>query len=67
MKDWDIGDHCDILISNDKDYDVEKLICRLNLIKVLISSDEDSRYDICLEKSDNYADDLLKAIKEKYL
>lgn len=67
LKDWDIGDHCDILISNDKDYDVEKLICRLNLIKVLISSDEDSRYDICLEKSDNYADDLLKAIKEKYL
>ena len=62
-----IGEDCDILISNDKDYDVEKIISRLNIIKVLISNDNDSRYDICFDKSDDYAEKLMDIINERYL
>lgn len=62
-----IGEDCDILISNEKTYDVEKIISRLNIIKVLISNDNDSRYDICLDKCDNYADMLMDIINERYL
>ena len=42
LNNFDIGESCDILISNDKNYDVDKTISRLNLIKVLISDDDDS-------------------------
>ena len=42
-----------IPITDDKDYDVDKLISRLNTIKVFISNENDSRYDICLDKSEN--------------
>ena len=62
-----IGDDCDILISNNKEYDVDKIISRLNIIKVLISNEDDSRYDICLEKSNDYANELMNIIEEKYL
>ena len=55
-----------ILISNDVNYDVSNVISRLNIIKVLISSDNDSRYDICLDKTLN-ACELMDIIKEKYL
>ena len=67
LKNLDIGQNCDILISNDKNYDVDNLISRLNTIKVLISDDNDSRYDICLDKCENYADELMNVIKERYL
>ena len=46
---------------------MDKIISRLNIIKVLISDDNDSRYDLCLDKRVNYADDLMDIIKEKYL
>lgn len=62
-----VGEDCDILISNSADYDIDNVISRLNLIKVLISPDDDLRYDICLDKTGNYADELLNIIKEKYL
>ena len=62
-----IGEDCDILISNNKEYDVDKIISRLNIIKVLISNEDDSRYDICLEKSNDYANELMNIIEEKYL
>ena len=61
----DIGEDCDILISTDKDYDIEKVISRLNLIKVLISKDSDERYDFNLDDID--AEKLLNQIKDKYL
>ena len=67
LNNLDIGENCDILISNDKNYEVDKLISRLNIIKVLISNDNDSRYDICLDESENYADKLMAAIKDRYL
>lgn len=67
LNNFDIGKDCDILISNDKDYDVDKIVSRLNIIKVLISAEDDSRYDICLNKSDNYADNLMDIINKKYL
>ena len=63
----DIGEDCDILISNDKNYNVDKAVSRLNLIKVLISNENDSRYDICLDKCENYSDKLMGIIKENYL
>ncbi len=66
-KNLDIGEDCDILLSADENYDVNKIISRLNIIKVLISPNADERYDICLEKQDNYADKLLDSIKDKYL
>ena len=62
-----IGDNCDILISADENYDVDRIVSRLNIIKVLVSDNIDERYDICLAKQDNYADKLLDSIKEKYL
>ena len=46
---------------------MDKIISRLNIIKVLISNNNDSRYDICLDKSVNYADELMNIIEEKYL
>ena len=67
LNNLDIGEDCDILISNSIDYPVEKVISRLNLIKVLISDKNDSRYDICLDKNDDYADSLLNLIEDKYL
>ena len=67
LENFAIGEDCDIIISNDKDYDVEKIISRLNIIKVLISNDKDSRYDICLDKSDDYAKKLMDTINERYL
>ena len=67
LENLDIGEDCDILISNDKNYDVKKIVSRLNIIKVLISNDNDSRYDICLDKSEDYADNLMNIIKERYL
>ena len=67
LNNFDIGEDCDILISNDKNYDIDKIISRLNIIKVLISDNNDSRYDICLNKSVNYADELMDIIEEKYL
>ena len=67
LKNLAIGEDCDILISNNRDYDIESIVSRLNLIKVLISNNEDSRYDICLEKQEDYADKLLSIIEEKYL
>ena len=67
LNNFDIGEDCDILISNDKNYDVDKIVSRLNLIKVLISSENDSRYDICLDKCENYSDKLMDIIKEEYL
>ena len=67
LENFAIGEDCDIIISNDKDYDVEKIISRLNIIKVLISNDNDSRYDICLDKSDDYARKLMDTINERYL
>lgn len=66
LNNFDIGEDCDILISNDVNYDVGNVISRLNIIKVLISSDNDSRYDICLDKTLN-ACELMDIIKEKYL
>ena len=66
LNNFDIGENCDILISNDVNYDVGNVISRLNIIKVLISSDNDSRYDICLDKTLN-ACELMDIIKEKYL
>lgn len=62
-----IGEDCDILISNNKEYNIDKVISRLNLIKVLISDNDDKRYDICLDMGDNYADKLLNLINHKYL
>ena len=67
LKNLAIGEDCDILISNNENYDIENVVSRLNLIKVLISSNEDSRYDICLEKQDNYADKLFNVIEDRYL
>ena len=67
LNNLDIGQNCDILISNDKNYDVDKLISRLNTIKVLISNDNDSRYDICLDKCENFDNKLMDVIKERYL
>lgn len=67
LNNFDIGKDCDILISNDKNYDVDKIVSRLNIIKVLISDDNDSRYDICLGKSSNYADNLMNIINKEYL
>lgn len=67
LNNFDIGEDCDILISNDINYDVDKIISRLNIIKVLISNNNDSRYDICLDKCLNYADELMDIIEEKYL
>ena len=67
LNNLDIGEDCDILISNDKSYNVDKAVSRLNLIKVLISNENDSRYDICLDKCENYSDKLMDIIKEKYL
>ena len=61
----DIGEDCDILISTDKDYNIEKVISRLNLIKVLISQDSDERHDFNLEDID--AEKLLNQIEDKYL
>ena len=66
LNNFDIGENYDILISNDVNYDVGNVISRLNIIKVLISSDNDSRYDICLDKTLN-ACELMDIIKEKYL
>jgi len=63
----EIGEDCDILISNNKDYNIDKIISRLNLIKVLISDNDDERYDICLDMKDNYADELFNLIDLKYL
>ena len=63
----EIGEDCDILISNNKEYNIDKVVSRLNLIKILISSDDDERYDICLDARKNYADELLKVISHKYL
>ncbi|WP_407378850.1 glycosyltransferase family 2 protein [Methanobrevibacter sp.] len=63
----EIGEDCDILISNDKDYNIDKAISRLNLIKVLICENDDERYDICLDVKENYADELLNLINRKYL
>ena len=56
-----------LLISNDKDYNIDKAISRLNLIKVLICENDDERYDICLDVKENYADELLNLINRKYL
>ncbi len=67
LNNFAIGEDCDILISNNINYDVDKIISRLNIIKVLISNNNDSRYDICLDKSVNYADELMNIIEEKYL
>ena len=63
---FDIGEDCDILISASREYDVDKIISRLNIIKVLISKDYDERYDICLDIRKNYADSLLNIIRDKY-
>ena len=63
----DIGEDCDILISNDENYDINNIISRLNLIKVLVSNNENSNYDICLDRCENYADELFNIIEDRYL
>ena len=64
--DLDIGQDCDILISTEKEYDIKNVSSRLNLIKILISDEDNDGYDMVLSEND-FEFNLLDKIKEKYL
>ena len=64
--DLDIGQDCDILISTKKEYDIKNVSSRLNLIKILISDEDNDDYDMVLSEND-FEFNLLDKIKEKYL
>ena len=66
INDLAIGKDCDILISTKKDYNIEKINSRLNLIKILIDDEDNEKYDMVLNKKD-FEFNLLDKIKEKYL
>ena len=57
---------CDILISTEKEYDIKNVSSRLNLIKILISDEDNDGYDMVLSEND-FEFNLLDKIKEKYL
>ena len=61
-----IWQDCDILISTDKEYDIKNVSSRLNLIKILISDEDNDGYDMVLSEND-FEFNLLDKIKEKYL
>ena len=66
IDDLDIGQDCDILISTEKEYDIKNVSSRLNLIKILISDENNNDYDMVLSEND-FEFNLLDKIKEKYL
>ena len=54
------------IISTEKEYDIKNVSSRLNLIKILISDEDNDGYDMVLSEND-FEFNLLDKIKEKYL
>ena len=62
-----LGEDCDIVISFYKDFNFEDTHSRLNLIKVLISDEDDDSFDIAIPKSSDFTDKLMKNIEDLYV
>lgn len=66
-----IGHHTDILVSFTRDYDIEHLHSRANLIKILVSNENlnvnETEYDIILEDNEYIGKNLISKLYETFL